>query len=269
MEIYALVGRSGTGKSFKAQAVAGMHGIDYILDDGLLIKGTKVIAGISAKREKTKFAAVRRAVYLDEEHKNEIISALLEAAPEKILIVGTSQHMVNSIMGILNIDGKYIQINIEDISTTEELELAFKGRKINGKHIIPVPTFEIKKAFSGYFIDSIKQFTRRNEKSEEQYEKSVVRPTFSYLGSYEINDVVLKKIIEESALEIESVKKVVTIDIENKKEGIIIVITTVINYKKQIPEIINEMSKKIKINVEFMTGINVLEINTIVKSLVF
>jgi uncharacterized alkaline shock family protein YloU len=269
MEIYALVGKSGTGKSFKAQAVAGMHGIDYILDDGLLIKGTKVIAGKSAKREKTKFAAVRRAVFLDEEHRNEIINALIEFSPEKILIIGTSQHMIKSIMGILNMDGKYNQINIEDISTSEELELAVRGRKINGKHIIPVPTFEIKKAFSGYFIDSIKQFTRRNEKSEEQYEKSVVRPTFSYLGSYEISDVVLKKIIEESALEIENVSRIVSIDIENKKEGIIIVIITVLNYKNHIPEIVNEMSKKIKSNVEYMTGINVLEINTIIKSLVF
>ena len=57
MEVYALIGSSGTGKSHHAQAVAFREGINIILDDGLLIQGSRIIAGRSAKREPTKLQA--------------------------------------------------------------------------------------------------------------------------------------------------------------------------------------------------------------------
>ena len=37
-KVYAFVGPSGTGKSYRAQMVANENGISYIIDDGLLIK---------------------------------------------------------------------------------------------------------------------------------------------------------------------------------------------------------------------------------------
>lgn len=268
MDIYALVGRSGTGKSYKAQSIAGMYGIEYMLDDGLLIKATKVISGTSAKREKTKFAAVRRAIYANEQHRNEIYEALKEYAPEKLLIIGTSEHMIQSIMKTLNLGENYTLIRIEDISSEEEIELAAKARRTKGKHVIPVPTFEIKKAFSGYFLDSMKQLVGRNDKQEDIYEKSVVRPTFSYLGSYDIKDTVIKSIVEAASMEIDNVHKITAVEIENKKEGIIIIVTVILNLKEPLPKVVNNVSERIKINVEYMTGINVLEINTIVKSLI-
>ena len=43
-QAYALVGRSGTGKSYKAGAVAQRFGIDLIVDDGLVIRGGAIIA---------------------------------------------------------------------------------------------------------------------------------------------------------------------------------------------------------------------------------
>ena len=36
--VYALVGESGTGKSFRSKLLAEKYGIDYIIDDGLLIQ---------------------------------------------------------------------------------------------------------------------------------------------------------------------------------------------------------------------------------------
>ena len=54
MYIYALVGPSGTGKSHRALWVAKEHNIEYVIDDGLLIKGNAVLAGKSAKREQTR-----------------------------------------------------------------------------------------------------------------------------------------------------------------------------------------------------------------------
>ena len=49
---FALVGKSGTGKSFKARQVARRFGIDLIIDDGLLIRGQKIVAGQVGKAGK-------------------------------------------------------------------------------------------------------------------------------------------------------------------------------------------------------------------------
>ena len=49
IKVYALVGESGTGKSFRAKLVAQKHGIDMIIDDGLLIRDNRILAGHSAK----------------------------------------------------------------------------------------------------------------------------------------------------------------------------------------------------------------------------
>ena len=45
IRVCAFVGPSGTGKSYRAQMVAGANNINYIIDDGLLIKDNEVIAG--------------------------------------------------------------------------------------------------------------------------------------------------------------------------------------------------------------------------------
>ena len=51
MDVIALVGPSGTGKSHRALMVARQNKADAIIDDGILIKDNKIIAGHSAKRE--------------------------------------------------------------------------------------------------------------------------------------------------------------------------------------------------------------------------
>ena len=49
IEVYAFVGPSGTGKSYRAQMVAGAYNIKFIIDDGLLVKENAIVAGQSAK----------------------------------------------------------------------------------------------------------------------------------------------------------------------------------------------------------------------------
>jgi ABC-type glutathione transport system ATPase component len=51
MKVYALVGKSGTGKSYQAQNLCRELKIKGIIDDGLFIYENKVISGISAKRQ--------------------------------------------------------------------------------------------------------------------------------------------------------------------------------------------------------------------------
>lgn len=267
MKIYALVGRSGTGKSHKAQIVAGMHDIEYILDDGLLIRGTKILAGISAKREDTRIGAVKRAVFVNPNHRNDMKDAIKQYEPEKMLIIGTSEHMIQNIMHVLGLGKEYELIRIEDISEPEEIAIATKQRRIKGKHVIPVPTFEVKKDFSGYFIDSIRQLVKRNERDIESYEKTVVRPTFSYLGKYEIKDTVIKSIVSCSAGNVNYVYKVASVDIEDKREGIIVTASMILQMRKPLYEIARDASIEIKSSLEYMTGKNVIEVNIVVKGI--
>ena len=84
MYICALVGGSGTGKSYRAIRVAREHNIEYIIDDGLLIRGNGVVAGKSAKREKTRVGAVKTAVFSNDDHVFEVVEALKESVKYKV-----------------------------------------------------------------------------------------------------------------------------------------------------------------------------------------
>ena len=67
MKVYAFVGPSGTGKSYRAQMVASENNINFIIDDGLFIKDNEIIAGESAKKAPTKIDTVKIAVFLEKE----------------------------------------------------------------------------------------------------------------------------------------------------------------------------------------------------------
>ena len=97
MKIYALVGASGTGKSYNSIRVAASCGADYIIDDGLLINKNKIIEGSSAKKEATLVAAVKKAIFENEENRTAMIEAISLCKPNGILILGTSVKMAEKI----------------------------------------------------------------------------------------------------------------------------------------------------------------------------
>ena len=86
--------KAGTGKSFRAKLIAEKYGIDYIIDDGLMIHGNSIVAGKSAKREKVYMSAVRTALFDDPLHRHEVIKAIHSRSIKKILLLGTSERMV-------------------------------------------------------------------------------------------------------------------------------------------------------------------------------
>lgn len=187
MKIYALVGRSGTGKSYKALEVACENNIEYLIDDGLLIYKNKIVAGISAKQSKTYIEAVKRAIFNDENHRKDVKDKIKEKNIQKILLIGTSNKMVKQIVNKLELGEIYKYIYIEDISTYEEIELAKRSRE-RGNHIIPVSTMEIKPIANGLSINSLKRkIFKNNSKETKLIEKTVIRPTFSYRGKFSIN----------------------------------------------------------------------------------
>lgn len=264
MEVYAFVGASGTGKSHNSQNVAADYAIDYIIDDALLIKQNKVIAGKSAKTEPTKIGSVKAALFTDEAKAKAMRQAIKSEKIEKILILGTSDGMVDKIAENLHLPAIQKRVYIEEISSPEQIEEAKKIRKEQGKHVVPVPTFEIKEQFSGYFMDPLKMF----EKKDRVYkEKSVIRPTFSYLGNYTISDKVIKEIVLNEGKNLEGITKFSKVNIDKYVDGIKIDIDVNVLFGKRIPEVTGNLQRVVAKMVDYMTGINIFSINVFVKGI--
>ena len=155
-KVYALVGKSGTGKSFRAKLVAEKFGIEYIIDDGLLIHGNSIVAGKSAKRERVYMSAVRTALFDDPLHRHEVMKAIKARKIRKILLLGTSERMVARTTERLGLPPPAKVILIEEISSEEDIQKAQKSRNEEGKHVIPVPSIEVERDHPHLISDSIK-----------------------------------------------------------------------------------------------------------------
>ena len=269
MEVFVLVGSSGTGKSFRAIGVAKEKNIEYIIDDGLLIRGNKVLGGKSAKREKSTMGAIKRAIFLEDDHRKEVVEILSKERPTKILILGTSSKMVKSIAEALGLGTIKEWIFIEDIATKDEIKIARRYRVKEGQHVIPVPTFEIKKDFSGYFLNPLRLFRNLGKESGNDFgERSVVRPTFSYRGKYYISNSVVESLVYYVANKIIGIYKISNININNTSSGLIIELDARIVYGNPIKPIVERLQEQIKIEIEDMTSFNILAINVNVRNLI-
>lgn len=268
IKVYAFVGPSGTGKSYRAQMVASENDIKFIIDDGLLIMDNQVIAGESAKKAPTKIETVKHALFYKEEEKQEIIKALKKYKPESILILGTSDGMVQKIAANLGLPDISHTTYITDVATQEEMETARKIRVTEGKHVIPVPTFEIKKDFSGYLLDPLQIFKTKGRGNKPYIsEKSIIRPTFSYLGNFTISDTVFRQILEYLVAKTPGIYKVQKIRVENFGEGAKLYMEVTIVYGFNVIEGINEFKAKAKKEIEKLTAMNVEEFDVVVKNI--
>ena len=265
--VYAFVGPSGTGKSYRAQMVANEKNIKYIIDDGLLIKENQIIAGTSAKKAQTKIETVKQAIFLNEDRKIEMCNAIKKFKPESILILGTSDGMVQKIAHNLNLPQIEEIIYITDVATKQEMETARRIRQTEGKHVIPVPTFEIKKDFSGYLLDPLQIFKTKG-KGQKPYiaEKSIIRPTFSYLGNFTISDSVFKEIVEYLASKMPEIHKVLRTRINNTPEGPNIYMEVSVVYGYNVMEGLTEFKRRAKKEIENLTAMNVQSIEVVAKN---
>ena len=268
MKVYAFVGPSGTGKSYRAQLVASENNIHYIRDDGLLIDENEVLAGTSAKKAPTKIETIRHALFVEPKEQEEMKKALKKYKPDSLLILGTSDKMIEKIRESLDLPELTKTIYINDVATEEEMEKARNIRVTQGKHVIPVPTFEIKKDFSGYILDPLQIFRSRSANGGPYIsEKSIIRPTFSYLGNFTISDSVFRQIAERVAKKEEGIYSVSRIRVENYGEGISIYMEAVINYGDNIINILNDFKNKLKKEIEKQTAMNVLKVDLVAKGI--
>ena len=268
LKVYAFVGPSGTGKSYRAQMVASERNINFIIDDGLLIKDNEVIAGESAKKAETKVATVKHALFYEESEREPVIKAFKKYRPESVLILGTSDGMVQKIAANLGLPEISETIYITDVATEEEMNTARRIRVTEGKHVIPVPTFEIKKDFSGYLLDPLQIFKSKG-KGQKPYisEKSIIRPTFSYMGKFTISDLVFRQILEYLAAQTPAIHRIMKTRVENFGEGARIYIEVSIVYGFNVKDGLNAFTKKARKEIEKLTAMNVVDLEVVARNI--
>jgi len=267
MKVYGLVGKSGTGKSYQAMNLCKELNIESIIDDGLFILGNSILEGISAKRQSSKVAAIKTALFTNEEHRQAVADKIKEISPQNILILGTSEKMIHRIAERLELPPLDRIIRIEEITTEEEREIARKQRHELGKHIIPVPTFQLKREFSGYFLDPLRIIRGWRGGKASISEKTVVRPTYSYLGDYSISDKVIGDVVYYLGEKTDGVDSITKVSVENSVDGIRITIHLICSFGYQIIDVAKELQKNISKKVGTMTAFHIKSVDIDIKGL--
>lgn len=273
MKVIGFIGASGTGKSHHALVVAYEHHIPCIIDDGLLIYQNRIVAGQSAKEETNTFKAVRRAIFSDDAHAASICRALQEIQPHTLLILGTSRHMICRICQALHLPEASSYIRIEDVSCPEEIAKARAIRQKEGKHIIPVPTMELKTHFRGYLLNSVRSlFAGRSGQKTPDFEHSVVRPVFSYYGKLIFSPVVLEKIVRHSIGAVPGMAKIHRLKVEKNyhagANGLAVILSVSIFYGENIRSLTSRMKQAVQQDLEYTTGMSLDVLKITIRSVV-
>jgi uncharacterized alkaline shock family protein YloU len=126
------------------------------------------------------------------------------------MIIGTSDRMTNIIAEQLGLHEPEERIYIEDVTTEEERAEAAHHRNDEGQHVIPAPVGQLRRDFAGYFMNPLKRFRDRalgnavggrpdREEDDGPADRTVVRPQFSYFGSFTISEQVIRDIVRIAA----------------------------------------------------------------------
>ena len=176
--------------------------------------------------------------------------------------------MVQKIAANLGLPEISEYIYITDVATKQEMETARRIRVTEGKHVIPVPTFQIKKDFSGYLLDPLQIFKSKG-KGQKPYisEKSIIRPTFSYLGKFTISDLVFRQILEYIAVKTPAIYKILRTRVENYGEGAKIYVEVTVMYGYNVINGIKDFKDRARKEIEKLTAMNVVELEVVAKNI--
>lgn len=264
MKVYSLSGPSGTGKSTSALEFAYKHGIDAIIDDGLLIVHGEKRAGTSAKFEKNALTAVRRAVFEDDAHRDEVKQAIDAAQIASILLIGTSDKMTKKIAARLGIEPIDEFVYVENIRSNKEIQLAKFVRTTQGKHVMPIPVRQVEQNFFKRLIQRGREIFFKNQKIGET---TIVRPDFHQ----EVIDI--SKSVYMSVLQYELKQHPIVVKGEVVKlvAAFIPQIEVAVHVQaaqvRYLPDNIKQLQQKISESFELHFGIAPEYVNVVVKSM--
>jgi len=261
--VYALVGKSGTGKSFRARLLAEKLDVSYIVDDGLLIHDETIVAGKSAKQEKHYVTAIKTALFMDKDHHNGVVTAIRERKVKKILLLGTSEKMVVKMARRLELPPISQMIHIEEIASQKDIEAAIKSRFEEGKHVIPVPAIEVKRDYAQILSDSIRIFfswdkRKDGNKKSKFFEKSIVQPDFHedlQGGRVTITEAALTQMILHCIDEFDDGIKVKKVRLKVHNTGYAIGLHIIVRYGKAINTSLDHLGNYICNTIQRYTGI--------------
>jgi len=269
LRVVGFIGPSGTGKSHRALWVARENQLSYIIDDGLLIYENGIAAGQSAKRAPTKIGSVKAALFSEPAQAEAMRAAIAKRNPDGILILGTSEGMVDKIAAVLRIGPVTERIYIHEVASAREIEQAKAIRTQQGKHVIPAPATELKKHFSGYFLDPLQIFRRKGTGDFQHVgEKSVVRPTFSYIGRFTISDYAIYQVIQHILDQEPAIDKMTRFRTDNGPDGLFLDMDLVMRYGYPLQEVLRRVQENIHRELDRFAGIVVRSMLIQVKSLV-
>ena len=272
--VVAFIGKSGTGKSYRAQPVAKKVRAEFIIDDGLLISGDKIVAGHSAKKEDTFLAAMRVCLFEDKKHRDEVSRILQEKKTKRVLVLGTSERMIHKITARLSLPTPYKIIRIEDVATKEDMNEAQRQRLVEGKHVIPLPSSEVKKNYPQIFYEKVRLFFKPAKspviatKTAVLFEKSVVRPKFFKREIQKVSIEVLKENIKKYVSEFNSNILIKEIKINFESKGYNISLLLDYPYYRNIAVSIKQLQKDITEKIEKYDNTFVSNINVVIDQMI-
>jgi uncharacterized alkaline shock family protein YloU len=265
MEVFALVGKAGTGKSFRARLVADTHGIPAIIDDGLLIHQGKIIAGRSAKEKVRYIAAVKTAMFNDPEHREEMVRALAEAQFPKVLLLGTSDRMILRNCLTLGLPEPARIIRIEEVASKEKIAEAIRQRKTKGQHVIPLPVVEVKQAYPKLVAHAIKVWFGHMV-NRSHYDKTVVRPGYHRNGEVTISETALAQMILHCVREKVPSLELRRVRIKHLREGYDIKIVLSLAYGTEAAHSCQELHDYTIRKIEEFSGISISRLSLHIES---
>ncbi|SEM19421.1 hypothetical protein SAMN05192533_101368 [Mesobacillus persicus] len=204
MKVFALVGKSGTGKSTSILQYCYENRIPAFIDDGLLIVNGKRSAGTSAKYENNYIRAIKRATFHFDDHRLEVINEIQRLPIKHLLIVGTSIKMVDQIASRLDLGNVDKYIDVTEVRSSQEIKMALFVRKTQERHVIPIPYIQIE-------ANRFKKLMKKGKKIFSKHqtyigENTIIQPNFTK-GTISIDENVMKDIISYTCREIARVGK--------------------------------------------------------------
>ena len=260
IEVYAFVGPAGTGKSHRATHVAKQNNIDVIIDDGLVISRGRILAGRSAKSEINRLRAIKRAIFEYEDHRDEVVNYLAKNPPKRLMILATSNGMIDKIVSRLGLNPPTKTISITEISSPEEIEAALRERREKKQHVVPVAKAQVQNNFAGKLVSQIRGFFRGRDKNESR--NTIVKPLFSFNGKVTIEPNALQE-MSRKLLELGNhVRKIRELDIETYDDKIELTIEIDLNLgNKSALSIAKILQKKVRVGLSYFTGMEIRKVN--------
>lgn len=262
-KVYALVGASGTGKSYRAILLSKELGLEWLIDDGLLIHKDKIVAGVSAKSQNTRLGAVKTALFSHEAHRNPVLNTLRSNDIEGILILGTSQGMITKITEALDLPYPCQWFKIEERATPEEISTALAHRRTLGHHVIPAPMAEVEKNLPNKLMSSLQVYFSPQKSSKQANrellwaDQTIIRPNFTGYGGVYISEEVIESLVKYYVKTSFPQLKITQVKITFIPQGLILKLHYSILYKTTIPSLIPDVEESLFDFLHDITGIHV------------